>query len=69
MWRISIRSKGQENLKLLAQNISVLNYESPPSVDIVVSPIALREMITLHSDGSLRVWDLQKGYKGSKSFF
>lgn len=26
-------------------------------------------MLTVHSDGILRVWDLDKGIKGSKPFF
>ena len=26
-------------------------------------------MVTLHSDGIFRVWSLEKGLKGSKTFF
>lgn len=69
IWRVSLRSKGQENLQLLSNNVSLIDYNNPPALEIVAHPVTIKEMLTVHSDGILRVWDLNKGLKGSKPLF
>ena len=69
MFRISVRSRGQENTQLLQSHISLFNYRSPPTLLSVVNPTTTRDMITMHSDGILRLWTFGRGLKSTKAFF